>query len=34
MGTWVEDAKILDIYEGTKEFGKELVARTLLKRRF
>jgi alkylation response protein AidB-like acyl-CoA dehydrogenase len=34
ISRFYRDAKILEIYEGTKEVEKELVARTLLKRQF
>ena len=34
VSRFYRDAKILEIYEGTKEVEKELVARTLLKRQF
>ena len=34
VSRFYRDAKILEIYEGTKEVEKELVARTLLKRPF
>lgn len=34
VSRFYRDAKILEIYEGTKEIEKELVARSLLKRQF
>jgi len=34
ISRFYRDAKILEIYEGTKEIEKELVARTLLKKQF
>jgi hypothetical protein len=34
LSRFYRDAKLLEIYEGTKEIEKQLVARTLLKKRF
>ena len=34
ISRFYRDAKVLEIYEGTKEIEKELVARNLLKKQF